>query len=84
MAPCCALPPFMDGNAFTPDENAESYRAGAGMNCSNQVTIGATYVSTSLGGSQARAAVTLDDQNYFVDDKGGLYYGQGFLERSKR
>lgn len=70
---------FMDGNAFTPDETLNLNRAAVGMNCSNQVTIGATYVSTSLGGSQARAAVTLDDQNYFVVDKGGFYYGQGFM-----
>ncbi len=70
---------FADGNAFTSDETLNLNRAAAGMNCSNQVTIGATYVSTSLGGSQARSAVTYDDQNYFVDDKGGLYYGSGFM-----
>jgi hypothetical protein len=68
---------FVDGSAFTLDETLNLNRAAAGMNCSNQVAIGATYTSTSLGGSQARAAVTVDDQNYYADDKGGLYYGQG-------
>ena len=49
------------------------------MNYTNLVTVGATYVSTSLGGSQARAACTVDDVKYLIDDKGGLFEGNGFV-----
>jgi hypothetical protein len=45
------------------------------MNYTNGVTQGLQYTSSSLGGSQARAACTLDNINWIADDKGGLYYG---------
>ncbi|HTV43355.1 MAG TPA: hemoblobin-interacting domain-containing protein [Candidatus Sulfotelmatobacter sp.] len=70
---------FLDGSSATPDETLNLFRAAVGMTYTNTVTIGLTYTSTSLGGSQARAAVTIDDVNYFADDKGGLYYGAGDL-----
>ena len=67
---------FVDGSAATPDETLNLNRAAASMNWSNQVTIGVNYTSISLGGSQARAASVLDDdQTWIVDDKGGLYEG---------
>ena len=68
---------FADGSAATADETFNLNRAAVGMNYTNGVTVGATYTSTSLGGSQARAACTSDDINYFIDDKGGLYWGNG-------
>ncbi len=70
---------FADGSSATPDETLNLNRAAVGMNYTNGVSIGATYTSTSLGGSQARAAATLDDVNFFADDKGGLYYGSGYV-----
>jgi hypothetical protein len=71
---------FVDGSAATPDETLNLSRAAAGMNWSNQVTIGLNYSSVSLGGSQARAACvlgtdTLSPGAWIVDDKGGLYQG---------
>ena len=69
---------FVDGSSATPDETLNLFRAAVGMTYTNTVTLGMTYTSTSLGGSQARAAVTIDDINYFADDKGGLYFGDGY------
>ncbi len=67
---------FADGSAATPDETLNLNRAAASLGWSNQLTIGAYYTSISLGGSQARAACILDDdQTWIVDDKGGLYEG---------
>jgi hypothetical protein len=66
---------FADNSAATPDETFNLNRAAVGLNYTNLLTIGLNYVSTSLGGSQARACATLDDVNWFADDKGGLYYG---------
>src|ERR1022692_33937 len=67
---------FADGSAATPDETLILNRAAAGLNASNQLVMGVSYISTSLGGSQARAACVLDDDyNWVVDDKGGLYQG---------
>ena len=43
----------------------------ASLNYSGQLSIGLNYTSISLGGSQARAACVLDDdQNWIADDKG--------------
>jgi hypothetical protein len=70
---------FLDGSAATADETYNLNRAAVGVNYTNLVTVGATYVSVSLGGSQARAACTLDDMNWIIDDKGGLYEGSGFI-----
>jgi hypothetical protein len=70
---------FVDGSAATPDETFNLSRAAVGMNYTNGVTLGATYTSTSLGGSQARSATTLDDVNYYADDKGGMFYGSGYV-----
>jgi hypothetical protein len=67
---------FADGSAATPDETLNLNRVAASLNWSNQVTIGVNYTSVSLGGSQARAACVLgNDQTWIVDDKGGLYEG---------
>ncbi len=66
---------FVDGSAATPDETLNLSRAAAGLNYTNQLVMGPSYTSTSLGGSQARSCTTLDDFNWIVDDKGGLYEG---------
>ncbi|WP_040546924.1 DUF1533 domain-containing protein [Pedosphaera parvula] len=66
---------FADNSAATPDETLNLNRAAAGLNYTNQLVIGLNYISTSLGGSQARSCATLDNINWFADDKGGLYYG---------
>lgn len=67
---------FADGSAATPDETLNLNRAAASLDNTNSLTIGMTYISTSLGGSQARAACVLDDDfTYITDDKGGLYEG---------
>lgn len=67
---------FQDDSSATPDEAFNLNRAAASMDWSNQVSVGMTYTSISLGGSQARAACVLDDdQTWIADDKGGLYEG---------
>lgn len=68
---------FADGSAATPDETLVLNRAVGALNYTNKFTLPANYTSLSLGGSQARAACTLDDLNWIIDDKGGLYYGSG-------
>ncbi len=72
---------FADGSAATPDETLNLSRAAVGVTYSNVVKIGATYNSISFGGSQARAACSLDSTNYIIDDKGGLYQGNGFVSQ---
>ena len=67
---------FADDSAATPDEAYNLNRVAASLNYSGQLSIGLNYTSISLGGSQARAACVLDDdQNWIADDKGGLYEG---------
>jgi hypothetical protein len=67
---------FADGSAATPDETLVLSRASAALTSSNQLVMGLSYDSISLGGSQARAACILDDDySWIVDDKGGLYQG---------
>jgi len=67
---------FADDSAATPDETLNLNRVAAGVSWSGQLTIGMNYTSISLGGSQARAACVLDDdQTWIADDKGGLYEG---------
>lgn len=66
---------FADGSAATLDETLILSRAAAGLNYTNQFNLGLNYNSVSLGGSQARSCATLDNVNWIVDDKGGLYYG---------
>ncbi len=67
---------FADDSAATPDETLNLNRAAASLNWTNRLTIGLNYTSISLGGSEARAACVLDDdQTWIVDDKGGLYEG---------
>jgi hypothetical protein len=66
---------FADQSAATPDETFNYNRAAAGLNYTNQLTIGLSYTSISPNGSQARSAATLDNINWIVDDKGGLYEG---------
>jgi len=70
---------FADGNSATPDETLNLNRAVGTLNYTNLFTEPASYTSLSLGGSQARAAVTVDDVNWIIDDKGGLYYGNGYI-----
>jgi hypothetical protein len=70
---------FADESSATLDETLVLPRGVGSLNYTNAFTEPATYNSISFGGSQARAAVTVDDLNWIVDDKGGLYYGQGFL-----
>lgn len=67
---------FSDGSSATPDETLNLNRAVATLSSTNEVTVMGTYTSVSLGGSQARAACILDDdQTWIADDKGGLYEG---------
>jgi len=70
---------FADGSAATPDETFVLNRAVGALNYTNQLTLPASYTSISLGGSQARSCCTVDDVNWIIDDKGGLYYGSGYL-----
>ncbi len=64
---------YQDGSSVTPDETFNLNRA-VGI-ISNNLAFGipVSYVSSSFGGSQARAACSPDNQNFIIDDKGGLY-----------
>lgn len=68
---------FDDGSSASPDETFVLTRAVGTLDYTNGFTSPMNYTSISLGGSQARAACTLDNTNWIVDDKGGLYYGKG-------
>ncbi|MDR3457649.1 MAG: DUF1533 domain-containing protein [Verrucomicrobiae bacterium] len=64
---------FADDDAATPDETFNLHRGVGTLNFTNLFTEPATYVSTSLGGSQARSCTTVDNINYIIDDKAFLY-----------
>ncbi|HLX70588.1 MAG TPA: hypothetical protein VKV04_13260, partial [Verrucomicrobiae bacterium] len=68
---------FADGSSASLDETLVLPRGVGTVNYTNAFTEPATYSSISFGGSQARAACSLDNTNWIIDDKGGLYYGQG-------
>ncbi|HEU6448355.1 MAG TPA: hemoblobin-interacting domain-containing protein [Verrucomicrobiae bacterium] len=64
---------FQDGSSATPDETFNLNRAVGTLNYTNKFTSPVSYESTSFGGSQARAACSPDNNNFVIDDKGGLY-----------
>ncbi len=64
---------FDDGSSATPDETFNLNRAVGTMNYTNQFTKTGWYVSDSFGGSQARSACSPDNNDFLIDDKGGLY-----------
>lgn len=67
---------FADDSAATHDETFNLNRVAAGVDYTNQLTIGMRYISTSLGGSQARSCTALNNNTTWIaDDKGGLYQG---------
>lgn len=73
---------FKDDNSVTPDETFVLNRGVGILNYTNQFSQPVSYTSTSFGGSQARAATTVDDTNFFADDKGGLYVAGPNVENS--
>jgi hypothetical protein len=64
---------FQDGSSATADETFNLNRAVGTLNYTNRFTSPVGYESVSYGGSQARAACSPDNQNFIIDDKGGLY-----------
>ena len=54
------------------------------LNYTNLFTSPVSYVSISYGGSQARAACSPDNQNFIIDDKGGLYVNGVLNLRAKQ
>jgi hypothetical protein len=64
---------FADGSSATPDETLIQARAVGTLNYTNLLALPLSYDSISFGGSQGRAAATVDNVNYLVADKGGLY-----------
>jgi Protein of unknown function (DUF1533) len=68
---------FADQSSATSDETFNLNRAVGTLNYTNSYVNQVQYQSVSLGGSQARSACTIDDVNFIVDDKGGLYFGSG-------
>ena len=66
---------FADGSSATLDETLVLPRAVGTLNYSNVFAEPLTYTSSSLGGSQARAATSVDNINYVADDKGNLFEG---------
>jgi len=70
---------FQDGSSATADETFNLNRAVGTLNYTNKFTSPVSYVSTSFGGSQARAACSPDNQNFLIDDKGGLYINSSLV-----
>jgi hypothetical protein len=70
---------FQDGSAATPDETFNLNRAVGTLNYTNRFTSPVGYVSTSYGGSQARAACSPDNMNFLICDKAGLYVNSALV-----
>jgi hypothetical protein len=64
---------FKDESSATPDETFVQDRAVGTLNYTNLFSKPFSYSSISFGGSQGRACATLDNVNWLVVDKGGLY-----------
>ena len=64
---------YADDNSATPDETFNQNRGVGTLDYTNAYVLQAKYVSSSYGGSQARAACSPDNSHYLIDDKGGLY-----------
>lgn len=64
---------FADGSSATADETLVLDRAVGTLNYTNLIGKPFSYTSISLGGSQGRSCATLDNVNWLVVDKGGLY-----------
>ncbi|HEY4414858.1 MAG TPA: hemoblobin-interacting domain-containing protein [Verrucomicrobiae bacterium] len=70
---------FRDNSAATLDETFNLSRAVGTLNYTNKFTSPVGYLSTSFGGSQARAACSPDNLNFLICDKGGLYVGSSLV-----
>ncbi len=70
---------FQDNSAATPDETFNLNRAVGTLNYTNGFTSPVSYVSTSYGGSQARAACSPDNLDFLICDKGGLYVNSALV-----
>lgn len=64
---------FADESSATPDQGFTLDRAVGTLNYTNQFNKPFSYTSQSLGGSAGRSCATLDNINWLVADKGGLY-----------
>ena len=64
---------YADDNSATLDETFNLNRGVGTLDYTNAYVLQAKYVSSSYGGSQARAACSPDNSHYLIDDKGGLY-----------
>lgn len=64
---------YNDNSSATPDETMNLNRCVGIVSNNLAVAKPLTYVSTSVGGSQARAACSPDNYDFLVCDKGGLY-----------
>jgi len=64
---------FADDSSATLDETFVQNRAVGTLDYTNKFTSPLKYSSISFGGSQGRSCVTLNDTNWLVVDKGGLY-----------
>ena len=67
------FPGYTDDNSATPDETFNQNRGVGTLDYTNAYVLQGRYVSSSYGGSQARAACSPDNSHYLIDDKGGLY-----------
>jgi hypothetical protein len=70
---------FQDGSSATPDETFNLNRAVGTLNRTNGFSSPVSYVSVSVGGSQARAACSPDNVNFLICDKGGLYVNHSLV-----
>ena len=64
---------FANDSSATIDETFIQNRAVGTLNYTNQFSKPFSYSSISFGGSQGRSCATLDNTNWLVVDKGGLY-----------
>ncbi|MGA2246737.1 MAG: DUF1533 domain-containing protein [Verrucomicrobiota bacterium] len=63
---------FLDGSSLTPDETFILTRAAGTLDYTDAFTAPIQY-SVTVGSSQARAACTVDDVNFIIADKNGVF-----------
>ena len=64
---------FADDSSATLDETFVQARAVGALDYTNKFTSPVKYSSVSFGGSQGRSCVTLNNTDWLIVDKGGLY-----------
>jgi hypothetical protein len=68
---------FEDGSAATADETTIDPRGVGTLNATGGFLLQTSYLGIDGSGNQTRSATTVDDTNFFIGDKGGVYINNG-------